>query len=138
MYQSIPCLTTPRATPGGSHILVAPGVGFSLLCLARGVLNQSKSSITLKKSAIFALSLKQMSSSSFHMFIYARGEQCDLGPIYWNSSWSKFHRIQDVYMANMPKKTKLCSRFLLLRIYPDSPVHTSANTGRIQICPVTL
>ena len=25
----------PRATPGNSHILVAPGVGFSLLCLAR-------------------------------------------------------------------------------------------------------
>ena len=23
-----------------------------------------------------------MGSSSFHMFIYARGEQCDLGPIY--------------------------------------------------------
>ena len=86
MYQSVPCLTTPRATPGDSHILVAPGVGFSLLCLARGsswgVLNQSKSSITLKKSAIFDLSLKQMSSSSFHMFIYARSEQCDLGPIY--------------------------------------------------------
>ena len=57
-----------------SHILVVPGVGFSLLCLARGfarggVLNQSKSSIILKKSAIFA---KQLSSSSFHMIIYAR------------------------------------------------------------------
>ena len=26
--------------------------------------------------------LKQMSSSSFHMFIYARSEQCDVGPIY--------------------------------------------------------
>ena len=87
MYQSIPNLTTPpRATPGDSHILVAPWVGFSLLCLARGfapgVLNQSKSSTILKKSAIFALSLKQMSSSSFHMFIYARSEQCDLCPIY--------------------------------------------------------
>ena len=31
---------------------------------------------------IFALSLKQMSSSSFHKFIYARTEQCDLRPIY--------------------------------------------------------
>ena len=44
-----------KSDPGGdSHILVAPGVGFSLLCLApgglpRGVLNQSKSSIILKK-----------------------------------------------------------------------------------------
>ena len=43
----------PGTTPGDSHILVAPGVGFSLLCLARGlafgVLNQSKSLIILKK-----------------------------------------------------------------------------------------
>ena len=73
----------PRATPGDSHILVAPGVGFSPRSLARGgVLNQSKSWIILKKSAIFALSLKQLSSSSFHMFIYARSEKRDLVPIY--------------------------------------------------------
>ena len=91
MYQSIPSLTIPPATPGDSHILVAPGVGFSLLYLSwgsargfarRGVLNQSKSSIILKKSAIFALSLKQLSSSSFRMFIYVRSEQCELVPIY--------------------------------------------------------
>ena len=50
--------------------------------VAQGVLNQSKSSIILKKSAIFALSLKQLSSSSFHMFIYARSEQRVLVPIY--------------------------------------------------------
>ena len=81
MYQSIPS-RPPRAIPGDSHILVAPGVGFSLLCLARGVSNQSKSSIILKKIAIFALSLEQLSSSSFHMFIYARSERCDLVPIY--------------------------------------------------------
>ena len=36
MYQSIPSLTIPRVTPVDSHILLAPGVGFSLLCLARG------------------------------------------------------------------------------------------------------
>ena len=78
----------PPGRPMAIHnILVAPGVGFSLLCLARGsalgeVLNQSKSSIISKKSTIFALPLKQMSSSSFHTFIYARSEQCDLGPIY--------------------------------------------------------
>ena len=38
---------TPQATAEDLHILVAPGVEFSLLCLARGsargVLNQSKS-----------------------------------------------------------------------------------------------
>ena len=74
-----------------------------------GALNQSKGSIILKTSAIFAFVLKQLSSSCFHMFIYARSEQCDLVPIYnitntqririfqvnWNSSWSKFDRIQD-------------------------------------------
>ena len=70
----------PGGPPGDSHILVAPRVGFSLLCLAqfaRGVLNQSKSSIILKK-ARFLLCLL----SSFHMFIYARSEQPDLVPIY--------------------------------------------------------
>ena len=122
MYQSIPSLTIspppPQATPGDSHILVAPRVGFSLLCLARGlpevcprsargVLNQSKSSIILKKSAIFALSLKQMGSSSFHMFIYARSEQCDLGPI---CTITNTQRIR-IY----PGKFK----FILVKISPD-------------------
>ena len=51
---------------------------------------------------------------------------------------SKFHWIQDVYMENMPKKTKLYLHFLLLRIYLDSPVHMSASMERIQICPVML
>ena len=31
-----------RATPGDSHILAAPGVRFSLLCLAGGGLSQNK------------------------------------------------------------------------------------------------
>ena len=57
---------SPLGDPGDSHILVAPGVGFD----------------NFEKSAIFALSLKQLSSSSFHMFIYARSEQRDLVPIY--------------------------------------------------------
>ena len=57
----------------------APGVAWGL---ARGVLNQSKSSIILKKNAIFALFLKQLSSRSLHMFIYARSEQRELVPIY--------------------------------------------------------
>ena len=54
MYQSIPSLTITPGDPRDSHIIVAPGVGFSLLCLARGfargVLNQSKSLIILKKA----------------------------------------------------------------------------------------
>ena len=117
MHQSILSLPPP---PRDSHILVAPAVGFSFLCLARGFFlggggsNQSKSSISFEKSAIFALSLRQMSNSFFHMFIYARSKQCDLRPIYtitntqsiriypginWNPSWSKFNLIQDVNMA---------------------------------------
>ena len=36
MYQSIPSLTIPPSDLRGSHILVAPGVGFSLLNLVPG------------------------------------------------------------------------------------------------------
>ena len=55
-----------RVTIWDSHILAAPGVGFSLLCLERGsalgfaprgVLNQSKSSIILKKRYLCFVSL---------------------------------------------------------------------------------
>ena len=124
MHQSIPSLTDPH--PGRPlvirNILVAPGVGFSLLCLARGSalgggLKSKQKFDNFEKSVIFALSLKQMSSSSFHMFIFVQVNS--------NRSWSKFHLIQDLNMANMPKKTKLYPRFLLLRIYPNSPVHRS-------------
>ena len=51
------------------------------ICPGRFVLEPLKSKqqfYNFEKSAIFALSLKQMSSSSFHMFIYARSEQCDI------------------------------------------------------------
>ena len=69
-------------------MLVAPGVGFSLLCLAPGSpgggLKSKEMFVSFEKSATFALLLKQMSSSSFQMFIYARSEQYDLigGPSY--------------------------------------------------------
>ena len=105
----------PDHPPGDSHILVASGVGFSLLCLAQGsaqwyapgVLNQSKSSIILKKSAIFALSLKQMVAAPFHMFIYTRSEQSDSGPIYTTTNMQSIR----IY----PGKLK----FILVRISPD-------------------
>ena len=76
----------PRSTPEDSYILVASGVGFSLPCLARrsarGILNQNKNSIILKKARFLLCHFK--SSSSFHMFTYARSEQCDFigGPTY--------------------------------------------------------
>ena len=161
MYQSIPSLNIhPHGRPpGDSHILVAPGVGFSLLCLARGstqesapgVLNQSKSSIILKK-ARFSLSLLNKWVAAFHMFIYARCEQCDLGPI------STITNTQ--HIGIYPGKLK----FILVKISRDPgrlhgenaienqtlftflttenlsglPVHTTANTEPIQICPVML
>ena len=72
----------PLGDPRGfAHSSCPWGRIFAPLSCPR-VLNQSKSLTILKKSAIFALSLKQMGSSSFHMSVYARSEQCDLGPIY--------------------------------------------------------
>ena len=142
MYQSIPSLTIPLwVNPGDSHILVAPGVGFSLLCLARGsapgVLNLSKSSIILQKARF----LLYLCSSSLHVFIYARSEQCDLGPIYiiTNTQCIRIYpgKLKFILVkiswdpgrlhGKHAKKNKLRSCFLLLRIYPDLLVHTSAN-----------
>ena len=56
---------------------------------------------------IFALSFKQMGSSSFHVFIYARSEQCDLGPIY---TIRNSQRIR-IYPAKL--------KFILVKISPD-------------------
>ena len=111
----------PRATPGDSHILVAPVVWFFPALSCPRVLNQSKSSIILKKSAIFALSLRQLSSSSFPMFIYARSEQCDLGPltlwqihsvsefIHWEFIWTPlFTRVQ---IQSLFRFVQLCCKF---------------------------
>ena len=100
----------------------------------------------------FALSLKQMGSSSFHMFIYARSEQCDLGTITntqhiriypGNLSWSKFHRIQEVYMENMPKKTKenqTLFTFLTTENLSRFSCSHESKKERIQLCncPVIL
>ena len=117
MYQSIPSLTIPLGDPlGFAHSSCPCGRVFaSLSCprvcpregLPRRVLNQSKSLVILKKSVIFALSLKQMGSSPFHMFTYARNEQCDLGPIYTitNTQHNKIY----------PGKLK----FILVKSLPD-------------------
>ena len=48
-----------------------------------------------------------MGSSSFHMFIYARSEQCDLGPIYTITNTQRIR----IY----PGKLK----FILVKISPD-------------------
>ena len=112
MYQSIPSLTIPPCDPRGFARFSCPrGRVFAPLSfpgVCPGVLNQSKSSIILKKGAIFALSLKQMSSSSFHMFIYARSEQCDLVPIYTITNTQRIR----IY----PGKLK----FILVKILSDA------------------
>ena len=115
MHQSIPSLTIPPpGEPRGFERSICPrGRVFAPLscpgvCL--GVLNQSKCSIILEKSAIlaFSLSLKQLSSSSFHMFIYARSEQCDLVPIYTITNTQRIR----IY----PSKLK----FILVKISSDA------------------
>ena len=50
---------------------------------------------------------KQRGSSSFHMFIYTRSEQCDLGPIYTITNTQRVR----IY----PGKLK----FILVKILPD-------------------
>ena len=107
MHQSIPSLTIHPGDPRGFADSSCPwGRVFAPLSCP-GVLNQCKSSIILKKSAIFALSLKQMSSSSFHMFIHARNQQCDLGSIYTITNTQRIR----IY----PGKLK----FILVKISPD-------------------
>ena len=48
-----------------------------------------------------------MDSSSFHMFVYARSEQCDLGPIY---TITNMQRIR-IYTSEL--------KFILVKITPD-------------------
>ena len=56
---------------------------------------------------MFALFLQQLSSSSFHMFIYAKSEQRDLGPIYTITNTQ--------HIRIYPGKLK----FILVKISPD-------------------
>ena len=116
MYKSIPSLTIPRATPGDSHILVAPGVGFSLLCLARGSargqspggLNQSKSSIILKKARfLLCLLNRQVAALLKNLFMLEVSSVTLIGPIYTITNTQRIR----IY----PGKLK----FVLVKISPD-------------------
>ena len=110
MYQSILSLTIPPGDPWRfAHSSCPCGWLYTPLSCpgsVPGVLTQGKSLIILKK-VIFALSLKQMCSCSFHMFIYARSEQCDFGPIYTITTMQRIR----IY----PGKLK----FILVKISPD-------------------
>ena len=115
MYQSIPSLTIPQGNPRGFAHSSCPrgGVFAPLSCLGvcpgvcQGGLKSKLKSANFEKSAIFALSLKQLNSSSFHMFIYARSGQCDLGPIY---TVTNMQRIR-IYPGNL--------KVILVKISPD-------------------
>ena len=87
------------------------------------------------------------------MFTYAKSEQCDIGPIYTMTNTQRIRiypgklEVILIKISQDPgrlhgkhaKENQTLFTFLLLRIlYPDSPVHTSANRERIRICPVML
>ena len=86
------------------------------------------------------------------MLIYARSEQCDLSPIYTITNTQRIRiypgKLKLILVKISPdpgrlhgkhaKENQILFTFLTNEIYPDSPVHTSANTEHIQICPVTL
>ena len=123
--------------PGDSHTLVAPGVGFSLLCFARGFARGVLYQSNFEKSAIFALFLKQ------HMFIYARSEQRDLVPICTITNTQririypgklKFILIKASSAPGQRKPTHIHVSYYWEFI--RTPLFTSANTESIQICSV--
>ena len=92
-----------------------------------------------------------MSSSFFHMFKYTRSEQCDLCPIYTITNTQRIRIYPGILKFILVKispdpgrshgkhaKENQTLFTFLMSIYPDSPVHTSANTERIQNCPAML
>ena len=98
------------------------------------------------------LSLKQMSSSSFHMFIYARSEQFDLCPIYTITNAQRIRIYPGILKfilvkispdlgrlhGKHAKRNQTLFTFLTTENLSGLPVHMSANTECIQICPVML
>ena len=128
MYQSIPSLTISPGDPWGfAHSSCPRGSVFAPLSCP-GVLNQSISS-----------------NSSFHMFISRGLYMLEVRSVIYTVTNTKRIRIYPdklkyilvkTFMGSRTKKTKFYSRLLPLRIYLDSPVHTSANTESIQICSV--
>ena len=93
-----------------------------------------------------------MGSSSFHMFIYARSEQCGLCSIYTITITQHIRicpgKLKFILVkisldpgrlhGKHAKENQALFTFLTTEKFPDSPAHTSANTERVQICPVML
>ena len=86
------------------------------------------------------------------MFIYARSEQCDLGPIYTITNTQhvrifpgklkfilvKISQDPGRLQGKHAKENQTLFTFLTAANLSGLPVHTSKNTERIQICPVML
>ena len=88
-----------------------------------------------------------MGSSSFHMFIYARREKCDLGPTYTTQRIRIYPgKLKFILVKISPYPGRLHAKenqtlFTILTaeiLYPDFPVHTSGNIRRVfrfvQLC----
>ena len=86
------------------------------------------------------------------MFIYARSEQCDLGLIYTITNTQRIRiypgKLKFILVKISPDQGRLHGKhvkenqtlftFLTSENLSGLPCYTSANTERIQICPVML
>ena len=86
------------------------------------------------------------------MFIYAKSEHCELGPIYTitNTQHIRIYpsKLKFILVGISPdpgrlhgkhaKENQTLFTFLTTENLSGLPVHTSANTERIQICPAML
>ena len=93
-----------------------------------------------------------MGSSSFHMFIYARSGQCDSGPIYTITTTKRIRiypgKLKFILGKISPDQGRSHDKhaienetlftFLITENLSGLPVHMSAKTEPIQICPVML
>ena len=107
-------------------------------------------SIILEKSAILAMSLRQLSSSSFHMFLYARSEQCDLVPIYTITNTRTAYQNLSIILEKsailaMSLRQLSSSSFHMFMYHIARseqcdlvPIYTITNTQRIRIYPGKL
>ena len=93
-----------------------------------------------------------MGSNSFHMFIYARSEQCDLGPIYTITNMQHIRiypgKLKFILVKISPdpgrlhgkhaKENQTLLTFLTTENLSGLPCSHSASMESIQICPVML
>ena len=93
-----------------------------------------------------------MGSSSFHMFIYARVEQCDVGPIYTITNTQRIRiypgKLKFILVKISPDPGRLHGKhaienqtlftFLTTENFPGLPYSHKCKMEPIQFCPVIL